>query len=332
MTNGSIQILDKVVGLINTHPEYDRCLADREKEALRAEAIKHSLAIEQRSDNGHQNLNSEGQKNIKNLNEAEAYLFSNGASIGVLSVLGNLIDPIKNPGKQFRRVSSSHPGQVVSTVRGDELRVEPPTSESVPYEMANLIAFLKGTHQHPVVRAAEAHLELVRIHPFFDGNGRAARLLQNYCLTERGYPSAVIPEDERGLYTQIVQDALEKRVTGKTFPDSPEKSIFREYVTSKVLESAEKLQEKLERRRAYKVIVKGAKDKGVIYSLAHMIRGYNHNKACEDVSVSVSKGTNLDRGFTLNIVGNIGTEDIERVLEDYRPKHKFHYEIGLWRK
>ncbi len=40
---------------------------------------------------------------------------------------------------------------------------------------------------HPVLIAAYLHDELVRIHPFIDGNGRTSRLLMNLCLLRHGY-------------------------------------------------------------------------------------------------------------------------------------------------
>lgn len=41
---------------------------------------------------------------------------------------------------------------------------------------------------HPVIRASLAHVELARIHPFSDGNGRLARLLMSGLLHEDGIP------------------------------------------------------------------------------------------------------------------------------------------------
>ncbi len=68
---------------------------------------------------------------------------------------------------------------------------------------------------HPVLVAAEAHLRLVTIHPFVDGNGRTARLLMNLILMREGYPPAVIEVGERPRY----YDALElAAVEGKPEP------------------------------------------------------------------------------------------------------------------
>jgi len=53
---------------------------------------------------------------------------------------------------------------------------------------------------HPVEYAAVIHKELVMIHPFIDGNGRAGRLLMNLALLQAGYPIAVIPPVLRREY------------------------------------------------------------------------------------------------------------------------------------
>lgn len=45
---------------------------------------------------------------------------------------------------------------------------------------------------HPVVLAAEMHEQIVRIHPFIDGNGRTCRLVMNLILMQHGYPIANI--------------------------------------------------------------------------------------------------------------------------------------------
>src|SRR6267143_4165406 len=54
----------------------------------------------------------------------------------------------------------------------------PPQSSDVPSLMNQAATWLGTGDQarHPVVRAAMAHLNLVSIHPFRDGNGRVARI------------------------------------------------------------------------------------------------------------------------------------------------------------
>ena len=57
---------------------------------------------------------------------------------------------------------------------------------------------------------AELHLSFDNIHPFFDGNGRIARLISNIPVLRSGYPPILIPLDQRKNYIEaIVQYQLE---------------------------------------------------------------------------------------------------------------------------
>jgi len=71
----------------------------------------------------------------------------------------------------------------------------PPAPYKIPELMKLFIAGIpeSKTKNHPVEFAAIIHKELVTIHPFIDGNGRAARLLMNLALLHAGYPLAIIP-------------------------------------------------------------------------------------------------------------------------------------------
>lgn len=100
-------------------------------------------------------------------------------------------------------------------VLGSKLKPTPPYK--VSSEMGNLVHELnKNTNNYnPIEQAVFAHHELVRIHPFVDGNGRVARLLCNLILMKHGYPPIMIRTAERKKYF----DALEKAHFGnlKTF-------------------------------------------------------------------------------------------------------------------
>ncbi len=47
---------------------------------------------------------------------------------------------------------------------------------------------------------ASLHVSFVRIHPFFDGNGRLARLIANIPVLKAGLPPVVIPKEQRKAY------------------------------------------------------------------------------------------------------------------------------------
>jgi len=58
--------------------------------------------------------------------------------------------------------------------------------------------FLRNKKElHPVVLAANVHEQLIRIHPFRDGNGRTSRLVINGILQHFKYPMAIIPGDPK---------------------------------------------------------------------------------------------------------------------------------------
>jgi Fic family protein len=57
-----------------------------------------------------------------------------------------------------------------------------------------------AAHLHPVELAARVHADFVVIHPFTDGNGRTARLLMNLELMRAGFPTVIIPVEQRAAY------------------------------------------------------------------------------------------------------------------------------------
>ena len=90
-------------------------------------------------------------------------------------------DPDKTPGR-WRKGTICVYGK-----RGTEVLYEPPPAELVPGLMAELMAHLNEANDAPaVVSAAVAHLNLVQIHPFPDGNGRMGRALQTLVLVRAG--------------------------------------------------------------------------------------------------------------------------------------------------
>lgn len=88
-----------------------------------------------------------------------------------------------------------------------------PNPRKVPDLMDTFCEWLKTKPRlHPVELAAEAHYRLVTIHPFVDGNGRAARILMNLVLMMLGFPPAIIRKRDRLAYIT----ALETAQTGGT--------------------------------------------------------------------------------------------------------------------
>jgi Fic family protein len=83
-----------------------------------------------------------------------------------------------------------------------------PNAAKVPTMMHDLFAWLaKHRKLHPVELAAEAHLRLVTIHPFIDGNGRTARLLLDAILLQNDYAPALIRKQDRLAYLKSLENA-----------------------------------------------------------------------------------------------------------------------------
>jgi Fic family protein len=70
----------------------------------------------------------------------------------------------------------------------------------------NKIAEGKADAPHPVVLAADFHIDYVTIHPFFDGNGRTARIFTNLILIACGFPPVIIRDDHKKIYSQHLGD------------------------------------------------------------------------------------------------------------------------------
>ena len=104
------------------------------------------------------------------------------------------------------------PMQVISGAMGKEIiHYEAPAAELLPDEMNKLLQWFNETKDiDPVLKAAIAHLWLVTIHPFDDGNGRIARAVADMQLAksdgteQRFYSmSAQIRKERNAYYTML---------------------------------------------------------------------------------------------------------------------------------
>lgn len=78
---------------------------------------------------------------------------------------------------------------VVKNSQTGDVTFRPPPSTAIPGLTEELLEFIndKEGEVHPILRAGIVHYELVRIHPFVDGNGRVARALSTLILFLEGY-------------------------------------------------------------------------------------------------------------------------------------------------
>jgi Fic family protein len=81
----------------------------------------------------------------------------------------------------------------------------PPDYSKVPKRMDGLLESMRTSNMEPLTRAAVFHHGFVAIHPFSDGNGRMARLLNNLLLIQKGYPPIVLRNDDRPKYYRYLR-------------------------------------------------------------------------------------------------------------------------------
>jgi len=79
---------------------------------------------------------------------------------------------------------------VIKNSETGEITFKPPAPLEVPYLIKEFISWINNTSDddlHPILKAGIAHHELVRIHPYIDGNGRVARIIATLVLLLGGY-------------------------------------------------------------------------------------------------------------------------------------------------
>ncbi len=92
----------------------------------------------------------------------------------------------------------------------------PPDYLKVPELMEKLVLNFENWNEfHHITQAALLHGELVKIHPFVDGNGRTSRLLMNLDLMNHGYNPVIIKKEDRLEY----YEALDKAHTTGNYTD-----------------------------------------------------------------------------------------------------------------
>lgn len=145
------------------------------------------------------------------------------------------IDPMLRPGEYRRgenRVADAEGRLIFST----------PASGDVPELMHKFGTWLRtgGDRRPAPVLAALAHVELVAIHPFYDGNGRTARALARYVLVRGGYAlngivslDAYLDLQRRAYFSAI------RRAVGRTYAPGYDATPFVAYFIEAIAASAE---------------------------------------------------------------------------------------------
>ena len=100
----------------------------------------------------------------------------------------------------------------VAVMAQDGIRHVGPPAARVPSLMAELLAWLRRTEEHPLIASSVFHYEFEFIHPFEDGNGRMGRLWQTLILTRWKTLFAHVPVESlvrarQSEYYQAIRDS-----------------------------------------------------------------------------------------------------------------------------
>lgn len=135
------------------------------------------------------------------LKEINALILRGVSFTPAKNALGQQVQKQATPGRY--KTQANHVEQPDGTIHH---YVEP---LHVADEMQRLIAWVNASVEtiHPIHVASVAHYNMVRIHPFDDGNGRGARILMNLILMHKGYFPAVVRLEDKPTYLEALATA-----------------------------------------------------------------------------------------------------------------------------
>lgn len=123
---------------------------------------------------------------------------------------------------------------------------EPAHTLDIPVFMREFVMALKGSTLHPILKAGLAHIHLVAVHPFVDGNGRTARLLATLILQNSGWSfKNLLSLDSqyrrrRSEYISCISSTL-----GAKFPQEYDATPWLQFFCGSVLLGAKLLESRL---------------------------------------------------------------------------------------
>ncbi len=124
---------------------------------------------------------------------------------------------------------------------------EPPSHIDIPMLMREFSEWLMSKeHPSPIISAGIAHLHLVAVHPFVDGNGRTARLLATLILQKSGYSFRKLLsldayyQRKRDEYINALRNSL-----GKNYNPEYESTKWLDFFTMSIVLQAGMLEDRL---------------------------------------------------------------------------------------
>lgn len=244
-------------------------------------------------------------------------------------------DLSKNPGLW-------RPGTVyVRDEAKGEVVYEGPDVEMVAGLIAELVEYLNDDDDcpHALVKGAMAHLNLVMIHPFSDGNGRMARGLQSLVLGLEGIlePEFSSIEEYLGRNTQDYYNVLAETGEGSWHPRNSTRSWIRFNLTAhfrqastlvmrtKVMDALwQELEQILSRRGLPERLLYAVADAAIGYRVRNSsyrnLAELNEIMASRDLKAAVDSGLLIPDGERRGRV-YIGSSELRSIFDKLRREH-----------
>ena len=189
------------------------------------------------------------------------------------------------------------PGPIfVRNEKTGERLYEGPDAERIPALMKELMDEMNAAVASPfMVRAAMAHLNLVMVHPFSDGNGRMARCLQTLVLAREGIidPWFSSIEEYLGRNTQAYYDVLAAVGGGAWTPDKDARPWLQFCLTAHYRQAKTLLRRSKEMRRIWDEIEQEVKKSGlperVLLALSDATLGFRVRNATYRSAADISE-------------------------------------------
>jgi len=322
--------IDRRKAEIENHPEYSNQLRKARMIALAEEANRHSYLIEINGEDSKLAARRESEIRVevgRNLSDAWGYGLENYPEQLDHDFIYNLISRIEP--HVFSTRTIEYDGQ--KTYRKFPVRVTGTDSvattkpEKVLREMTCLLDVLNEDHRHPVERAVTGHIHTARIHPFGDGNGRLARLIQNLILRHNGFCPVLLERGERELYMQLLRGAMREYTGCEDWNvERPQGQLFGEYIASKELATLDRLRDTLSEMRKYRVVItkpgKGNVQMGLRNTLNNFFRRFSPNGHHRIQPIGKNE---------LIVTGDISADQLDTLVAGYGSKAIRDYRIDV---
>ena len=217
--------------------------------------------------------------------------------------------------------------EVTSPGGGPPAYVGPP-AEDVRSLMAEVVRWLAegGTDVHLAIRAAMAHLHVVSVHPFADGNGRISRIVQSLVLARGGLlaPEFVTIEEYLGENTGAYYAALQAVQEGAYRPDRTAMPFVEFTVEAHIAQARRRLRQLAEAAARWAFLEQLVEERGwpdrlVIALEQSLFQGTDRARYAEEADVSAPTASNdLRRLLDAGLIGRQGRGRATRYVASAR--------------